>query len=155
MAKRVLLVDPTPDRDLVLALQHALPPAAEVEMCSDFRAARTVLLSRPPDLLITNLRLGAYNGLHLVLLAGRSPTRCVVYATTDDLILAREVQAAGAFYERAYRLLYAIPSYLNTVLPQRDRRNLTVLDRRLLFRGGRRCTDRQLPTSSTGNLAGH
>ena len=97
--------------------------------------------SRPPDLLVTNLRLLAYNGLHLVHMAdGR--TRCVVYSNYDDLVLAREVQAAGAFYERSTQLSRALAAYARAILPPRDRRNLTALDRRQTSRGGRRCTDR-------------
>jgi hypothetical protein len=34
-----------------------------------------------------------------------------------------------------------MPSYLTQVLPLRDRRDASHLDRRALFRGGRRCWD--------------
>ena len=146
MAKDILLVDPNVS-ELLPALQHALGSAAQVEGCEEFRAARARLLSNPPDLLVTNLRLQDYNGLHLVILAP-SKTRCIVYASKEDLVLAREVQAAGAFYERQSRLAFAIPSYLHTTLPPRDRRDVTALDRRRSSRGGRRSTDRE-------NLAAH
>ena len=137
--KHILLVDPDPDG--LRAVQAALPLVADVEACSEFRAARTRLLAQPPDLLVTNLRLQAYNGLHLVYLAAGTRTRCIAYATYDDLVLAREVRAAGAFYERPLRLPLALPSYVNATLPSHDRRDLTGLNRRLIFRGGRRCTD--------------
>ena len=113
---------------------------ADIEAFTDFRGARTRLLNQPPDLLITNLRLQAYNGLHLVHLAAGS-TRCIVYSTYDDLMLAREVQAAGAFFEHSLRLPLVLPSYVNATLPEHDRRDLTTLDRRTAFRGGRRCSD--------------
>lgn len=135
----VLLVDPDPDG--LGAVQAALGQIADVEACSEFRAARARLMAKPPDLLVTNLRLAAYNGLHLVHLAAGTHTRCIAYAIYDDLVLAREVQAAGAFYERAKRLPLTLPSYVNALLPRHDRRNPTVLDRRLNFRGGRRCAD--------------
>jgi len=139
-SKEILLVDPDPDG--LRALHSALRPLADVEACSEFRAARTRLLGpQPPDLLVTNIRLEAYNGLHLVLLAAGTHTRCIVYSTFDDLVLAREVQAAGAFYERAKRLPQTLPAYVNAMLPRHDRRDPTVLDRRLVFRGGRRSTD--------------
>ena len=138
--KDILLVDP--DVDYLRAAQNALRFMADVEVSSKFAAARARLLSpRPPDLLVTNLRLQAYNGLHLVHMAdGR--TRCVVYSNYDDLVLAREVQAAGAFYERSTQLSRTLAAYVCASLPPRDRRNLTALERRQSPRGGRRCTDR-------------
>ena len=104
--KEILLVDP--DAHYLLAAQNALRFVADVEVSAKFAAARARLLSaRPPDLLVTNLRLQAYNGLHLVHMAtGR--TRCIVYSSHDDLMLAREAQAAGAFYERSKRLSRAV-----------------------------------------------
>ena len=138
--KDILLVDP--DVDSLRAAQNALRFMADVEVSSKFAAARARLLSsRPPDLLVTNLRLQAYNGLHLVHMADER-TRCVVYSDCDDLVLAREVQAAGAFYERSTQLSRTLAAYVCASLPPRDRRNLTALERRQSPRGGRRCTDR-------------
>ena len=136
--KEILLVDP--DTDCLRVAQNALRFVAHVEVSSKFAAARARLLSNPPDLLVTNLRLQAYNGLHLVHMAsGR--TRCIVYSTYDDLVLAREVQAAGAFYERSNRLPRALAAYVHATLPPHDRRDFTAVDRRQILRGGRRCTD--------------
>lgn len=139
MAADILLVEPE-NSALVAAIEQALAEGTRVGVCKTFRTARAILLSDPPSLLVTNLRLHDYNGLHLVLLAPPA-TRCVVYAATDDLLLARETQAAGAFYERQDRLPVAVQNYLTAGLPGRDRRNVAVLDRRRAFRGGRRCTD--------------
>jgi len=142
MLTDVLLVDPNAGV-LVTTIRRALATVAEVELCAGFRGARARLLTKQPDLLVTNLRLGEYNGLHLVVLVAPKGTRCVVYAAQDDLVLAREVQRLGAFYERLSRLPFALPSYLTKTLPERDRRDVIVLDRRRLsFRGGRRSTDR-------------
>jgi CheY-like chemotaxis protein len=138
-AKGILLVEP--DANGARAAQTALRFVADVETCTDFRAARARLLNQPPDLLITNLRLRAYNGLHLVHLAAGTSTRCIVYSTYDDPVLAREVQATGAFFEHSSRLPLVLHSYVNATLPRCDRRNLTTLDRRLAFRGGRRSSD--------------
>ena len=138
-AKEIVLVDPDPKG--LRAVQSALRLVADIEVFTDFRTARTRLLNQPPDLLITNLRLRAYNGLHLVHLAAGTRTRCVVYSTYDDLILAREVQKAGAFFEHPLRLPMVLQSYMNAALPEHDRRDLTTLDRRTAFRGGRRCSD--------------
>jgi len=138
-AKEILLVEPDPNG--VREAQTALRFVADVEACTEFRDARIRLLNQPPDLLITNLRLRAYNGLHLVHLAAGTHTRCLVYSTYDDLVLAREVQATGAFFEHSSRLPLVLHSYVNATLPRSDRRDLTALDRRLAFRGGRRSAD--------------
>ena len=137
--KEILLVDP--DVRGVGATAAALRSVADVEVCSNFQNARARLRRQPPDLLITNLRLEAYNGLHLVYLATAARTRCIVFSTDDDLGLAREVQAAGAFFELPVRLPQVLESYVNATLPHRDRRDITRLAR-LPLRGGRRCTDR-------------
>lgn len=135
----VLIVDPDPWA--LLAAQKAVQSFAEVETCSEFRVARARIATRPPDLLVTNLRLEKFNGLHLVYLAAGTPTRCIVYATHHDVVLAHEALAAGAFYERADRLPRVLASYVQTMLPARDRRSLSVFDRRSVARGGRRCLD--------------
>jgi hypothetical protein len=120
---------------------------AEIELCTEFPIARARLFETPaPDLLVTNLRLGPFNGLHLVFLAQSAhlPTTCLTYGAQNnvtDMALAREAQLAGAFYEASYRLPHVLPSYLQTELPERDRRDPGREDRRDTFRGGRRATD--------------
>jgi hypothetical protein len=138
--KEILLVDT--DTGSLHAAQKALRLVADVDACTDFQAARERLLGRPPDLLVTNLRLQAYNGLHLVYLSAGSPTRCIAYTDHHDVVLAREVQAAGAFYELANRLPDALAAYVHAKLPPRDRRSPKVLDRDTSLPNGRRATDR-------------
>jgi DNA-binding NtrC family response regulator len=140
MLRDVFVVDMHVDRVLP-AIQRAVGDVADVESCAEFRRARTRLLTKPPDFLVTNLRLEAHNGLHLVLLAAGTGTRCIVYAANDDIVSAHEAQNLGAFYERSERFPFALRTYVTTSLPQRDRRDVMVLDRRLIFRGGRRSTD--------------
>ena len=137
--KEILVVDP--NAQYLNDAQRVLRLLGDVEVCADFTAARSRLIARPPDLLITNLRLQEYNGLHLVHLA-KPKTRCIVYSTHDDPVLAREVQAAGAFYERPMRLARALSGYVQGVLPPTDRRNPSLVDRRRFPRGGRRSADR-------------
>jgi len=115
---------------------------ARATLCRDFLSARAQLLALTPDLLVTNLRLEEYNGLHLVLLASaETPTRSLVHTDRPDPYLVREAQAIGAFFERTERLLHAVVGYLHLNLPQRDRRNMDRYDRRTAFRGGRRTAD--------------
>lgn len=124
-------------------LTVSLTNVARVVGCPDFQTARARLLIEPPDLLITNVRLREYNGIHLVMLAPAS-TRSVVYMDPGDLVLLREAQKAGAFVESPERLVLALPSYVGSALRMRDRRDLQRFDRRSTARGGRRAADAQL-----------
>ena len=142
--KRLLLVEP----DAVIGrwLQPACERIAQATICRDFLSARSRLLAEPPDLLVTNLRLEEYNGLHLVLLAAEAATtRSVVHTDRPDPYLIREAQAIGAFFERTERLPHALLGYLNSALPEKDRRDAGRYDRRTAFRGGRRGADVAIP----------
>ena len=142
--KHLLVVEP--DTILGQRLQARCERIARTTVCRDFLSARSQLLASAPDLLVTNLRLEEYNGLHLVLLAASEDvTRSVVHTDRPDPYLVREAQTIGAFFERTERLLDALPGYLNSPLPQRDRRNADRYDRRTAFRGGRRAADVVLP----------
>ncbi len=145
----MLLVDTDPAR--LLAMHDAVAHTCNAELALDFQTARQRLLYEPsPQHLVTNIRLGAYNGLHLVYLARSSKLsmRCVVHGTYDDttdVALAREVQAAGAFFETSYLLAAALPAMARAALPDADRRDPARTGRRGRFRGGRRSTDRLIP----------
>ena len=106
-AKEILLVDPDPEG--LRAVQAALRLVADVEVCSDFREARARLLDQPPDLLITNLRLRAYNGLHLVHLAAGTQTRCIVYSTYDDLVLGARGAGGGSVFRTPVSSAHGAP----------------------------------------------
>jgi DNA-binding NtrC family response regulator len=140
--KRILLVEPDAVRRE--AFSSILARVADVDAHTDFSSARHSLPLMPYDLLVTQLRLGPYNGLHLVYLARRLMIRSVVYAASTDVILAREAQLAGAFYERADHLAVALSHYVGHALPSVDRRNPGRPDRRSNSRGGRRVTDDRL-----------
>lgn len=139
MTYHVLLVDPEQER--FPQLDKTVRNVADLTLVKDFLSARRALLESPPDLLVTNLKLGPYNGIHLALLANVSLTRCIVYAQQLDVVLARQVQAAGAFYARVEQLPFVLPAFLTFQMPLRDRRNPAVVDRRKAFRNGRRTTD--------------
>jgi hypothetical protein len=141
-SERVLLVEPDSVRRA--HLRDAIRAVADIDGDADFLIARTHLISKPYHWLFTNIRLGAYNGLHLVQLAGaaRRPVRSLVYEDQRDVWLAREAQRVGAFYESGDRVDRAMPAYLRGALPPQDRRNPAEPDRRrIAVRGGRRCTD--------------
>jgi hypothetical protein len=64
-----------------------------------------------------------------------------VYDEPTDPQLAFEAQLIGAFYETTSRLQFTLPVYIHAQLPERDRRDVRHLERRTLFRGGRRAAD--------------
>jgi len=139
---RLLVVEP--DTRRLFALSAAVTHHAHVDVAKNFLEARTCLDTGPYDLLITNLRLGEYNGIQLaymVRLAG-SQTHVLVHAEARDLASAREVQRAGALYERTDRLVVTLPAYVGVALPPQDRRDPLQFDRRRSARGGRRAWDR-------------
>ena len=138
---RVLVVEP--DAELVRAIERGCGDLAEITICPRFEDARARVLAAPPDVLITNLRLQEYNGLHLVVLVAESglPTRCVVHTDRPDFHLAREGQSLGAFFEETQRLRFSLPSYIRGLLPSADRRDPASYDRRHSSRGGRRAAD--------------
>jgi hypothetical protein len=109
---RILIVEPNVRRRLMW--QRALSLVADVTACGDFHTARQHILAMPPDLLITNLRLRAYNGLHLMALAG-TPTRAIVCMDPPDPALARAARAAGALVETPQRLAATAVSRIGAV----------------------------------------
>ena len=108
-----------------------------------FVPARRVIYEEHPEIVATNMRLGAFNGIHLAYLAKiqNAATRVMVYAREYDRLLAAEAVAAGAFYERLEFVPSAIVNFLRAALPDRDRRDPGSVCRRTAFRGGRRTTD--------------
>jgi DNA-binding NtrC family response regulator len=149
MSPRVLLVEP--NAGIADNLLDAARVITKVDYQVNFESARRQLTETAFDFVFTNLRLGEFNGLHLVHLGAEfdQPPRCIVYTDKIDLLLGREVQRAGAFYETAPCLPVTLGAYLRGRLPTTDRRDPTRLDRRLEFRGGRRCWDEYMLRAGT------
>jgi DNA-binding NarL/FixJ family response regulator len=143
---RLLLAEPDPA--LSRSILAACGDMVHATACRDFACARAHLVADAPRVLVTNLRLADYNGLHLIMLAkaDRRATRCIVYTDRPDRYLIREAQAHGAFFESTDRLPHAIAAYVRAVLPRRDRRDIERYDRRVIFRGGRRAADQRVFT---------
>jgi DNA-binding NtrC family response regulator len=140
----VLVVDP--DTRVTSQLRRSIQNPAYVETQRRFDAAKRRLASAPFDFLVTNIRLGEINGLHLVYLsaAASNPLHAIVYTAGRDQWLAREVQRAGAFYETLECLPVTLAAYFTRTLPPSDRRDISRIDRRADVRGGRRCWDRHI-----------
>jgi DNA-binding response OmpR family regulator len=96
---RVFVVDDEPAlaESLKLGLQaHGF----EVETSRSFEDARRRLLAGSFDVLITDVRLGAFNGLQLAVIArgGNPSMRIVVFSGFDDSVLREEARALNASY---------------------------------------------------------
>jgi hypothetical protein len=99
-AEAVLLVaaDPRELREYASALTAA---GIRVDTAGTFRQARSLLLARRPQVLVTPVRLGGYNGLHLALWGtSRVPRlRCVIIGHSDPA-LERDARALGFLFIR-------------------------------------------------------
>jgi DNA-binding NtrC family response regulator len=142
MAPLALIVD---GDDLQLSKLRAIARSAGYDVISEtsFETARRRLLTSPPAILIANLRLKSFNGIHLAYLARTAApqVKVIIYDSQDDAALAREVQRAHAFYERQRFVTASLERYLTEPLPPDDRRDPASTDRRTAFRGGRRSMD--------------
>ena len=98
--RQVLLVED--DRPLLDALTRALETNKDLEIiaCNTFEEARRRLREQSFDALLTDVRLGAFNGLQLAVLAKdvNPLTRLIVFSGFDDDVLRTEAAHLGAVY---------------------------------------------------------
>lgn len=97
--KRVLVVDDDPA--LLRLMELWLSGGGySVVACESFDDARQQLATAPPDLLLTDVRLGAFNGLQLAILAKEQcpDMVAVVMSAYDDSTLRKEAAQCGAQY---------------------------------------------------------
>jgi DNA-binding NtrC family response regulator len=87
-------------RDKLFAVRTLSAAGFHVTTADAFEPAKTRLAARPPSVLITALKLGEYNGLHLVMRAKAVHPDMAALVTTDvqDVVLQREADLLGATY---------------------------------------------------------
>jgi DNA-binding response OmpR family regulator len=114
LPQRVLVV--APSRPLARELAAALKSAGYAPIVvSDFVVAKTLLEARP-DFLISELKLGAYNGLHLAIRAAGQGTPAIIIGDADPVLQAEAERYRAAFLktpldpERVLVLLRTIPA---------------------------------------------
>src|SRR4051812_18057536 len=97
--QKILIVDD--DASLLEALERSFIEAGEDVIAHDsFEEARRVLQTTRFDALITDVRLGAFNGLQLAVI-GRDTypdIRLIVFSGFDDPVLRTEAEHVGATY---------------------------------------------------------
>ena len=71
-----------------------------VAVVTDFADAKNRVTTEPPDLLVTEVRLGPFNGLHLVFAAKsvKPALAAIVVGSAEDLALSGEAERAGATF---------------------------------------------------------
>lgn len=121
MPQQLLIVEP--DGLIAERLAEAVKAYARVDTASDFATARTLLATRSYDWLVSNVRLGEYNGLHLVHLnsTNLAARNTLIYDDHADPWLAGEARRIGAFYERGEHIVEAMPCYLRDEAADDDR----------------------------------
>ena len=83
MTLRVLLVDADPG-SLRVGSAWLQAAGCDATVCSSFEDAWRILDADPPDLLIADVRLGAFNGIHLVLRTKQRDARVRAVVTSTD-----------------------------------------------------------------------
>ena len=92
----VLVVAPTPAIAETVT-SRLVDLRVNVTLVTSFNAARQGLRESPPDLVISEVRLGEFNGLHLALRARSQGVRAIVLGDNDQ-VTRREAAALGADY---------------------------------------------------------
>ena len=98
-AKRVLIVDD--DEEVLSQLSRLVASEGyEVEAQLRFNDAKRSLAANPPDILVTDIRLGAFNGLQLALQMRdlRPDSSIVVLSAFDDATLREQASRVDAHY---------------------------------------------------------
>jgi DNA-binding NtrC family response regulator len=97
--RKTLIVDD--DASLLDALQRSFTESGEqIVACSTFADARRALQTTHFDALITDVRLGEFNGLQLAVIGRETypDLRVIVFSGFDDPVLRTEADHVGATY---------------------------------------------------------
>jgi len=114
--KRVLVVDD--DAALLEAVRRGLESAGvTVTPCATFECARQALRHKTFDALITDVRLGAFNGLQLAVVARTYDPKIsvIVFSGFDDPVLREEAERLGGAY-------FVKPIHISQLLEHLNRR---------------------------------
>ena len=118
-----LVVEPN-ERDLIATVSALSGAGFRVSATDNYLDAKGVLMTQPPLVLVTEVRLGAYNGLQLALRARTSTPQVAVIVTSGyaDTVLQRDAERAGATFAQkpldAAELLAAV--YRTVLRPRPD-----------------------------------
>ncbi len=98
MEGRILLVSPTVGAR-ARREQWLRAAGFSVDIVATFEEARRRLTSRGPDVLLTDVRLNGFNGLHLAIVGLQNrPSLVVIAIGAPDAALAREAERHGVVF---------------------------------------------------------
>ena len=97
MKKTILIVDD--EKNTREGLRNALTEEYDVCLAGDIASAKAVMEVEPPDLLLTDLRIGSDNGMDLLAWALRqsSPPVCIIMTAYGTVDAAVEAMKHGAY----------------------------------------------------------
>ena len=86
--------------DAVLAVSALTSVGFTVMLADTFEIAKQLLITHPPLVMVTEVRLGAYNGLQLAIRAAgmQPPVSVIVTSETADAVLQRDAERIGATF---------------------------------------------------------
>jgi DNA-binding NtrC family response regulator len=113
---RVLVV--APHADVANAVVNWLTSQGhQTLLVKDFVSARPEIDANPPDLLVTEVKLGEFNGLQLALRAhSRSPSISTIVIGDEDVVLERDALEHHAQYVKTPELSTAFSKTVRAVL---------------------------------------
>lgn len=131
MPHTVLLVDPDPQlqRHYARGLTDA---GFLVTTCGSFERAFPRLQFVAPDVLVTAARLGAYNGVHLVI-RGRADypnMQSIVFDTVFDVAIGSDAMAEGATYVERPQSIPELVRIVREAVATRPARVMTPVERK-------------------------
>ena len=121
-ALAILVVEPALD-ELVRTVAALTGAGFHVTAAEGFAQAKHLLSPRAPAVLLTSLRLGCYNGLHLVVRgkAMQSQMAAIVTSSEADVVLQSDAEALGAtFVVKPITTDQLIASILKTYFRRQD-----------------------------------
>lgn len=101
----ILIVEPDPRRELQTAALLFESAGFRVVSAGSFDEAKQLLKSDPPDVLVTELKLGPYNGLHLVVRSRADHPHMAAFVTShfaDTALAAEAARQNAAFLVRPF-----------------------------------------------------
>lgn len=87
-------------QDILFAVRPLSTAHFDITVAETFTQAKALISARPPTLLITEVRLGEYNGLHLVLRGkgARADMAAVVTSAIPDAVIQAEAERLEATF---------------------------------------------------------
>jgi DNA-binding response OmpR family regulator len=126
MFRHTVLVVDTHEPLLTRLVEILTAAGHHVVSCRCFEDGKRYLQRETPHAIVTELRLGAFNGLHLILLARQKAPdiAAVVYSGSEDSGIRLDAASGGACYLDKETLPGSLLAHLSSRLTAEPRRSL-------------------------------